>query len=98
MANEQLRGILGSGDASPAARQAAVSGNEPSDAVRVVNALLTQLDQLRRLRGIAVVQSRAPARYARDEPCRLCSSPAAIAGSPNATPGSQTRSFSRRQT
>ena len=31
-----------------AARQAAIAGNEPSDAVRVVNALLTQLDALRR--------------------------------------------------
>lgn len=30
-----------------AARQAAIGGNEPSDAVRVVNALLTQLDQLK---------------------------------------------------
>ena len=30
------------------ARQAAIAGNEPSDAVRVVNALLTQLDALRR--------------------------------------------------
>ena len=31
-----------------AARKAAISGNEPSDAVRVVNALLTQLDGLKR--------------------------------------------------
>ena len=31
-----------------AARQSALSGNEPSDALRVVNALLTQLDQLKR--------------------------------------------------
>ena len=31
-----------------AARQAASSGSEPSDAIRVVNALLTQLDQLKR--------------------------------------------------
>ncbi len=30
-----------------AARQAALNGNEPSDALRVVNAVLTQLDQLR---------------------------------------------------
>jgi len=38
-----------------AARQAAVSGNEPSDAVRVVNALLTQLDQLRRFPNALVL-------------------------------------------
>ena len=31
-----------------ATRQAAASGTEPSDAIRVVNALLTQLDQLKR--------------------------------------------------
>ena len=31
-----------------AARQSALAGNEPSDALRVVNALLTQLDQLKR--------------------------------------------------
>ena len=30
-----------------AARQAAANGSEPSDAIRVVNALLTQIDQLR---------------------------------------------------
>ena len=29
-------------------RQAAVSGTEPSDAIRAVNALLTQLDKIRR--------------------------------------------------
>ena len=38
-----------------AARQAAVSGGEPSDAVRVVNALLTQLDQLRRFPNVIVL-------------------------------------------
>jgi len=38
-----------------AARQAAVSGSEPSDAVRVVNALLTQLDQLRRHKNVLVL-------------------------------------------
>lgn len=32
-----------------AARKAALSGNEPSDAIRVVNALLTQIDQLKAL-------------------------------------------------
>ncbi|KAJ3155691.1 Pachytene checkpoint protein 2 [Geranomyces michiganensis] len=35
-----------------AARKAAMSGMEPSDAIRVVNALLTQLDQLRRKRNV----------------------------------------------
>lgn len=32
-----------------AARKSAVSGSEPSDAIRVVNALLTQLDQLKQV-------------------------------------------------
>ena len=31
-----------------AARKSAMSGSEPSDAVRVVNALLTQLDQIKK--------------------------------------------------
>lgn len=30
------------------ARKTALAGNEPSDAIRVVNALLTQIDGLRR--------------------------------------------------
>lgn len=30
------------------ARQSSLSSSEPSDAIRVVNALLTQIDQLRR--------------------------------------------------
>ena len=38
-----------------AARKAASSGNEPSDAIRVVNALLTQLDQLRRYPNVLIV-------------------------------------------
>jgi SpoVK/Ycf46/Vps4 family AAA+-type ATPase len=38
-----------------AARRAALSGNEPSDAVRVVNALLTQLDQLKRYKNALVL-------------------------------------------
>lgn len=38
-----------------AARKAAVSGSEPSDAVRVVNALLTQLDQLQRFRNALIL-------------------------------------------
>lgn len=38
-----------------AARQASVAGSEPSDAVRVVNALLTQLDQLRRYKNALVL-------------------------------------------
>ena len=37
------------------ARQAAVAGSEPSDAVRVVNALLTQLDQLRRYKNVLIL-------------------------------------------
>ena len=31
-----------------AARKSAMSGNEPSDAIRVVNALLTQLDAIKK--------------------------------------------------
>ena len=38
-----------------ASRSAAASGNEPSDAVRVVNALLTQLDQLKRYANALVL-------------------------------------------
>ncbi|KEG08590.1 putative ATPase protein [Trypanosoma grayi] len=38
-----------------AARQSAMKGNEPSDAIRVVNALLTQLDNLRRRRNVVVL-------------------------------------------
>ncbi len=38
-----------------AARKAAVSGSEPSDAVRVVNALLTQLDGLKRYKNALIL-------------------------------------------
>lgn len=38
-----------------AARQAALSGSEPSDAIRVVNALLTQLDRLKRHPNVLVL-------------------------------------------
>ncbi|KZW04426.1 AAA-domain-containing protein [Exidia glandulosa HHB12029] len=38
-----------------AARAGAVSGTEPSDALRVVNALLTQLDKLKRRRNVLVI-------------------------------------------
>jgi len=38
-----------------AARKCALSGAEPSDAIRVVNALLTQLDSLRRFRNVFVM-------------------------------------------
>ena len=31
-----------------AARKSAMSGSEPSDAIRVVNAVLTQIDQIKR--------------------------------------------------
>lgn len=36
------------------ARQAALSGSEPSDSIRVVNALLTQLDQLKHKRNVLI--------------------------------------------
>lgn len=35
--------------------QAAAGGGEPSDAIRAVNALLTQLDQLRRFPNVMVL-------------------------------------------
>ncbi|KAI9352314.1 Trip13 protein [Zopfochytrium polystomum] len=40
-----------------AARKAAVSGMEPSDAIRVVNALLTQIDSLKRRRNVLVLST-----------------------------------------
>ncbi|KAI8617792.1 P-loop containing nucleoside triphosphate hydrolase protein [Chytriomyces sp. MP71] len=38
-----------------AARKAAVSGMEPSDAIRVVNALLTQIDSLKRRKNVLIL-------------------------------------------
>ena len=38
-----------------AARKSAMSGSEPSDAIRVVNALLTQLDQIRRYPNVLIL-------------------------------------------
>lgn len=38
-----------------AARQAALSGSEPSDSLRVVNALLTQLDKLGRQKNVLII-------------------------------------------
>lgn len=38
-----------------AARRSSMQGNEPSDAMRVVNALLTQLDQIRTLQNVIVL-------------------------------------------
>jgi len=38
-----------------AARKAALSGNEPSDAIRVVNALLTQIDQLKNYNNVIIL-------------------------------------------
>ena len=38
-----------------AARKSAVSGSEPSDAIRVVNALLTQLDSLKRHPNVLIL-------------------------------------------
>jgi SpoVK/Ycf46/Vps4 family AAA+-type ATPase len=38
-----------------AARKSASAGTEPSDAIRVVNALLTQLDQLKRYSNVLVL-------------------------------------------
>lgn len=38
-----------------AARQSAMKGNEPSDSIRVVNALLTQMDRLQAMRNVLVL-------------------------------------------
>lgn len=38
-----------------AARSAAASGTEPSDALRVVNALLTQLDKLKHRKNVLIM-------------------------------------------
>ena len=38
-----------------AARQSAMSGSEPSDAIRVVNALLTQIDQVKRHSNVLIL-------------------------------------------
>lgn len=40
-----------------AARAGAMSGNEPSDALRVVNALLTQLDKLKHRKNVLVMST-----------------------------------------
>ena len=38
-----------------AGRKSAMSGSEPSDAIRVVNALLTQLDQVKRFPNVLIL-------------------------------------------
>ena len=38
-----------------AARQSAMLGSEPSDAIRVVNALLTQIDQIKRYPNVMIL-------------------------------------------
>ncbi len=43
--------IFGQVESLTAARTAAMSGSEPSDAIRVVNALLTQIDMIKRCAG-----------------------------------------------
>ena len=37
------------------ARKSAMSGSEPSDAIRVVNALLTQIDQIKRYPNVLIL-------------------------------------------
>ena len=37
------------------ARTSAMSGSDPSDAIRVVNALLTQIDQLRQYKNVLIL-------------------------------------------
>ena len=38
-----------------AARNSAMSGNDPSDAIRVVNALLTQIDHIKRFSNVLIL-------------------------------------------
>ncbi|KAJ0829666.1 putative ATPase, AAA-type, core, P-loop containing nucleoside triphosphate hydrolase [Helianthus annuus] len=38
-----------------AARKAAISGSEPSDSIRVVNALLTQMDKLKSAPNVIIL-------------------------------------------
>ncbi|XP_052816316.1 pachytene checkpoint protein 2 homolog [Mya arenaria] len=38
-----------------AARKGAMSGNEPSDAIRVVNAVLTQIDQIKKYPNVIIL-------------------------------------------
>ncbi|KAF9912331.1 Pachytene checkpoint protein 2 [Lobosporangium transversale] len=40
-----------------AARKAALSGSEPSDSIRVVNALLTQIDRLRKQKNVLILST-----------------------------------------
>lgn len=47
--------ILDEVESLTAARQAAASGSDPSDAIRVVNALLTQLDALKQHPNVLVL-------------------------------------------
>ena len=50
----QLR-LLSQVESLTAARKAAISGSEPSDAIRVVNALLTQIDQIKRYPNVVIL-------------------------------------------
>ncbi|BBN12187.1 pachytene checkpoint protein 2 [Marchantia polymorpha subsp. ruderalis] len=47
--------LIDEAESLTAARQAALSGSEPSDSIRVVNALLTQLDRLKRWPNVVVL-------------------------------------------
>lgn len=49
--------ILDEVESLTAARAGALSGNEPSDALRVVNALLTQLDKLKHRKNVLVMST-----------------------------------------
>ncbi|ESS64729.1 ATPase protein [Trypanosoma cruzi Dm28c] len=52
--NSLLCVLLDEVESLAATRQSALRGNEPSDAIRVVNALLTQLDSLQRRHNVVV--------------------------------------------
>lgn len=47
--------VLDEVESLAAARKAALSGTEPSDSIRVVNALLTQIDRLKQKRNVLIL-------------------------------------------
>lgn len=51
----QLYLLIDEVESLTAARSSASSGNEPSDAIRVVNAVLTQLDQMQRYENVLIM-------------------------------------------
>lgn len=52
---QQINTPLDEVESLAAARKAALSGTEPSDSIRVVNALLTQIDRLKQKRNVLIL-------------------------------------------